>query len=206
MTTDGQRRDLDLSKTDNVRYYLLSSFPHGAGTGLGICQQPQNPLGPNQILRALLVDLDEWVTTGREPPHNRIPRLTDKTLVPALPQRQMGFPDIPNVVYNGVHHTGDLLDFGDRFDDGILTQLPLDVDTPYQAYVPKTDQDGNDIAGVRTPDIAVPLATYTGWALRAEADRQDADGCALRSAAAFCSDQGGSAGGRRPAPFAAGAL
>ena len=36
----------------------------------------------------------------------------------------------------------------------------------YRAYVPKTDSDGNDIAGVRLPDVTVPLATYTGWALR----------------------------------------
>jgi hypothetical protein len=38
---------------------------------------------------------------------------------------------------------------------------------PYPAFVPKTDADGNDIAGIRVPDVAVPLATYTGWGLRA---------------------------------------
>jgi hypothetical protein len=27
----------------------------------------------------------------------------------------------------------------------------------------KVDADGNEVAGVRLPDIAVPLATYTGW-------------------------------------------
>ena len=177
LTTDGQGHDLELDKADNVRYYLFSSFPHGAGTAKGICQQPQNPLAPNQLLRALLLDLDDWVSTGREPPHNRIPRLADKTLAPALPQKRMGFPKIPGVIYNGIHHTGDLLDFGPRFDDGILTLLPPAVSTPYKVYVPKTDQDGNDIAGIRTPDVAVPVATYTGWALRAETDSQDADGC-----------------------------
>jgi hypothetical protein len=177
LTTDGQGHDLDLNKTDNVRYYLFSSFPHGAATGLGICQQQQNPLAPNQLLRALLLDLDDWVSTGREPPHNRIPRLADKTLAPALPQSGMGFPNIPGVVYNGIYHTGDLLDFGLRFDDGILTMLPPNVDTPYKVYIPRTDRDGNDIAGIHTPDVAVPVATYTGWALRAEADPQEADGC-----------------------------
>lgn len=34
-------------------------------------------------------------------------------------------------------------------------------------FVPKTDADGNDIAGVRLPEVQVPLGTYTGWALRA---------------------------------------
>src|SRR6516164_7965556 len=36
----------------------------------------------------------------------------------------------------------------------------------YQSYVPKVDSDGNDIAGIRLPELTVPLATYTGWALR----------------------------------------
>src|SRR5260370_2145513 len=37
----------------------------------------------------------------------------------------------------------------------------------HPALVPRTDADGNDVAGIRYPEIAVPLATYTGWALRA---------------------------------------
>jgi hypothetical protein len=28
------------------------------------------------------------------------------------------------------------------------------------------DQDGNEIGGVRLPEVAVPIATATGWALR----------------------------------------
>jgi hypothetical protein len=31
--------------------------------------------------------------------------------------------------------------------------------------VPKVDQDGNEIAGIRLPAIRAPLATYTGWNL-----------------------------------------
>jgi hypothetical protein len=31
--------------------------------------------------------------------------------------------------------------------------------------VPQVDADGNGIAGVRMPELAVPLATYTGWNL-----------------------------------------
>jgi hypothetical protein len=65
-------------------------------------------------------------------------------------------------------HTGDLFDFGPSFADGILTVLPPRlVGTPYPALVPKTDADGNDLAGIRLPEVAVPLATYTGWGLRA---------------------------------------
>lgn len=178
LTTDGQGHDLDLSTTPNVRYYQLSSLPHGAGTAAGICRQPQNPLVPDPVLRALLVDLDQWVSSGKKPPDNRVPSFAGNTLAPSLPQTGVGFPNIPNpsttlpttafVAYNGILHTGDLWNFGPQFDDGILSILPPQLlGTPYQIFVPKTDADGNDIAGIRTPDVSVPLATYTGWALRA---------------------------------------
>lgn len=170
----------DLPDPPNVRYYLLSSLPHSAGigpTGRGICQQPRNTLVANPVLRALLVAMDRWVSSGQEPPTSRLPRRADGTLVPSLPQAGVGFPNIPGVKYNGRMHTGDLLDFGVLFDQGILTVLPpVLIGTPYPALVPKTDADGNDIAGIRLPEVAVPLATYTGWGLRANPPGGD-DGC-----------------------------
>jgi Alpha/beta hydrolase domain len=69
---------------------------------------------------------------------------------------------------NGLLHTGDLFNFGSSFDNGVLTTLPpVMKESAYPALVPRTDADGNDLAGIRYPEIAVPLATYTGWALRA---------------------------------------
>jgi hypothetical protein len=174
MQTDSQGRDLDLNGAANVRYYLLASLPHGAGNGPGICAQPRNPLRPNAALRALLTDLDGWVTAGTAPPANQMPRVANGTLVPPLPQEGYGFPRIPGVVYNGTHHTGDLWDFGPGFDKGFISVLPPKlVGTPYPVFVPKADADGNDIAGVRMPEVAVPVASYTGWALRADG----LDGC-----------------------------
>jgi hypothetical protein len=41
--------------------------------------------------------------------------------------------------------------------------------TPLPFLVPQTDRDGLEIAGVRLPSIAVPLATYTGWNFRNKA-------------------------------------
>jgi hypothetical protein len=164
----------DIGGLENVRYYLFASFPHAGGPGKGICAQPRSPIRPNQTLRALLMDLDGWVTKNEPPPADRLPRVADGTLVAPLPQVGMGFPQIPGVLYNGVHHTGDLFDFGKDFDKGMLSVLPPRLlGTPYPVFVPKTDADGNDIAGIRIPEVAVPLATYTGWALRDDGH----DGC-----------------------------
>jgi hypothetical protein len=172
MQTDSEGRDL--GAVDGVRDYFLASHPHVPDSGLGICAQPRNPLVPNQVLRALLLDLDAWVSAGTAPPANRLPRVADDTLASPLPQERYEFPRIPGVVYNGVHHTGDLRDFGPNFDRGMLSVLPPKLlGTPYPVLVPKADADGNDIAGIRTPEVAVPLATYTGWALRADG----LDGC-----------------------------
>ena len=161
----------DIPDPPNVRVYLFSSLPHGAGfgpTGPGICQQPRNPLVANAGLRALLVALDGWVATGREPPPSRVPRRSDGTLVPALPQSSVGFPRLPGVLYSGLMSTGDQLDYGTSFARGALTILPPTIEgSPYPAFVPKTDADGNDIAGIRLPQVTVPLATYTGWGVRA---------------------------------------
>jgi Alpha/beta hydrolase domain len=49
-----------------------------------------------------------------------------------------------------------------------------------RSLVPRTDADGNDIGGIHVPSVAVPIATYTGWGLRAgnAADPVPiADGC-----------------------------
>ena len=36
------------------------------------------------------------------------------------------------------------------------------------SLVPDVDADGNDLAGIRLPDIVAPLGTHTGWAVRAD--------------------------------------
>jgi hypothetical protein len=170
----------DLPDPANVRYFLMASLPHAAGvpaTGQGICQQTLNPLVANAALRALLSDLDQWVSSGTPPPESQLPRVADGTLVPPLPQRSVAFPNIPGVTYNGRLHTGDLFDFGPQFDQGVLSILPPKLlGTPYPVLVPKTDADGNDIAGIRLPEVAAPLATYTGWGLRAYPAEAN-DGC-----------------------------
>jgi hypothetical protein len=176
---DTKGKDLT-NQPDNVRNYFIASMFHGGAFsqgGKGICQQIRSPLTPNAILRALSVDMDEWVTKGVEPPASRVPSANKGTLVSPLPQEKQGFPKLQGVTYNGRMHDGDLFDFGPDFDKGIMTILPpKHVGTPYPALVPKTDADGNDIAGIRMPEVQVPVATYTGWALRANSGDDGCDG------------------------------
>jgi hypothetical protein len=173
LTTDTTGHDL-LEDPPGVRYYHFASLPHGPASGRGICEQDRNPLAPNAGLRALLVDLDDWLSHRHEPPASRVPRRADHTLAPPLPQREVGFPQIPGVRYTGQMSTGDLYDFGSHFEDGIVDVdvrdqlvVSLVVESPYPVFVPTTDSDGNEAAGVRFPDVAVPLATYTGYGFRA---------------------------------------
>src|SRR6266704_1493098 len=189
----------DLPDSQYARNYLISSHQHGTGNAAnrGVCQQFDNPLNSAPVQRALFIALDEWATQGKQPPASRVPKLRDGTLVPPLPQSGMGFPTIPNpfpadnpprptVTYTGLKTTRYKFNYGLNFDEtGIPTINPPVITPPYQdnlangpiyrSLIPKTDSDGNDIAGVRLPDVRVPLATYTGWALRrgAQAD----DGC-----------------------------
>jgi len=62
----------------------------------GLCQQADNPLNSAPVQRALFIALDQWATRDRNPPHSRVPKLRDGTLVPPLPQNGMGFPNIPS--------------------------------------------------------------------------------------------------------------
>jgi hypothetical protein len=179
---------VDVPDHPMTRLYFISSHQHGVGNGnaKGACQQLGNPLDSGPVLRALWDAMDQWSTKGVTPPPSMVPRLADGTLVPPMPQAVEGFPKIPGVTYTGLKSTRYLLNYGPGFyKTGIMTINPPVITPPmfdnpsngpiYPTYVPKTDADGNDIAGVRLPDVTVPLATYTGWSLRA--GPQANDGC-----------------------------
>ena len=149
-------RDVELPR--NARGYLFAGTQHGALAWMrstpGNCVNPRNPHSPTPAQRALLVALDEWVSDGKEPPASRTPRLKDGTLV--TPDR-VKFPAIPGIqVARRMNEIGVLKDW---------VKPELDLSKPYRALITQVDADGNEIAGILLPDIAVPLATHTGWNL-----------------------------------------
>ncbi|HEX6795996.1 MAG TPA: alpha/beta hydrolase domain-containing protein [Casimicrobiaceae bacterium] len=189
----------DLPDQPEARLYLLSSKQHGGAgnpASKGSCQQFLNPLDSAQVQRALWQDLDDWSTKGIAPPASRVPRLDDGTLVPVPDPALTNFHyvGIPSVTYTGLKTTRYRLNYGPDFypKNGVLTDktyiptinppviTPPYEDNPangpiYRSYVPKYDSDGNEIAGIRLPELTVPLATYTGWGLRS--GPQANDGC-----------------------------
>jgi hypothetical protein len=120
----------------------------------GSCVNDRNPHSPTPALRALLVALDEWVSEGKTPPASRTPRLKDGTLVAP---GEVRFPAIPGIVVaRRVNEIGVLKDW---------VRPEMDMSKPYRPLVTQVDADGNEIAGILLPEIAVPLGTYTGWNL-----------------------------------------
>lgn len=150
------QRDIELPA--NSRAYLVAGTQHSGTAGMsatpGPCAHLRNPHSPNPALRALLVALDEWVSEGKAPPASRVPRLADGTL--ATPA-QLRFPAIPGMLKaTGMNEICLLRDW---------IKPDVDATKVYGARVPQIDADGNETSGIRLPDIAVPLATHTGWNL-----------------------------------------
>ena len=183
-------RGRDLKDPDHARYYLVSGTSHGVGNpaSMGNCQQFLNPVSPYRLHRALLLALDEWVSGGRKPPNSEIPRHANNTAAAVarlgfqtgfVPQKELGWPDIPGVTYNGLITTRYWLDFGAELDlEGLIANYPpsLEGRPAYPIFVSKVDKDGNETAGVRLPEVEAPVATTTGWGLR-RAGFSENEGC-----------------------------
>jgi len=145
----------DASVDPNVRMYFLAGFSHG-DPDCGFAD------------RALLTALDEWVSRGVEPPESELPRISDGTLV-SLERYRGAFPAIPWVEMPESFFNPYRLDPGPRWQtEGIADNAPPEVGRRYACLVPQVDADGNELAGIRFPEVAVPLATVTGWNLRPE--------------------------------------
>jgi alpha/beta hydrolase family protein len=157
-TADGTK---DIPLPANVRTYFFAGNQHGPAafpppSGQG--QQKANPTDYWWNMRALVVSMERWITSGTTPPVSQYPRLGGETLVKAS---AVAFPNIP-----GVHSPRSL-------SAGVRTSTELapgsaGANAPLPFLVPQVDADGNERTGIRLPEVAVPLATYTGWNFRSE--------------------------------------
>src|SRR5262249_9102765 len=104
---------------------------------------------------------------GTAPPDSRIPRRVDGTLV-TMDEWRRQFPRIPGAAIPSGPSDLPRLEFGRQFASGLLNEPPTVMPGPrYAVLVPAVDRAGDAVAGVRAPMVEVPLATYTGWNLRA---------------------------------------
>jgi Alpha/beta hydrolase domain len=161
-TNDQATGDAPLASTS--RLYFLSGTPHASGPLPLTRQQTRYALNfaeQRWVLRALLDDMDRWITAGTEPPASRYPTLARRELAP---REAVRFPTIPTLPFPdympGVWH----MDYGAEYaTTRVITNEPPRLGAAYTVLVPQVDVDGNDQGGIALPEIAVPLGTYTGW-------------------------------------------
>lgn len=160
----------DVALPEMVRLYLLAGTQHTPGR-LPLAntaadgargQYALNSVDYTPLLRAALVHLDRWVSHNTPPPPSRYPRLADGTAVPA-PSLAAVFQALPGRAFPTIVPQPYRLDFGPTWDQGVAAWLPPRLGEPYQTFVPAVDVDGNEVPGIRLPDLTVPLATYAGW-------------------------------------------
>ena len=114
-------------------------------------------------MRSLLLRLNRWISENVPAPPSRYPRIDQGTLV--LPD-QLSFPQLPGVGIPSNGHMAYRADYGPQFrTQGIVTQEPPKLGSTFPIWVPKVEKDGNEISGLKMPELVVPLATYTGWNL-----------------------------------------
>lgn len=150
-TADGAK---DIALPDNVRIYLLAGTQHGEAAfppQRSNGQLPPNPTPQASVFRALLHGLDKWTRQGAAPPESRYPRLNDGTLAAV---EKLTFPALPGA--------------GDprTITGPAVTTARGVMKLPH--LVSQVDADGNELGGIRVPELAVPLATTTGWNFRSE--------------------------------------
>lgn len=163
----------DIEPAGHVRVYLLAGTQHTPGalppldadanTGdRGL--QRFNIVDYAPLMRAVFVNLDRWVSDGIAPPPNAFPRLADGTAVTAESTAEF-FRTVPGVRFPDRITRPLHLDFGAEMAKGIPA-YPATTGAPYPSYVSKLDADGNEVAGIRPPELSSPLATYCGWNVR----------------------------------------
>jgi hypothetical protein len=166
---DGALVHLDAVSGDDApedpasRVYLLAGQDHLQSPAWKADSPVANPvhtLSAWLVLRALFRALERWVVDDEPPPPSRVPRHADGTAVArdaVLARFGHALRPDPSVL-----NVTRRLDLGPDADAGI-GRWPLRAGEPFVALVADVDEDGNERCGVRVPEVAAPVAAYTGW-------------------------------------------
>jgi hypothetical protein len=160
----------DVAPPSHVRQYLFAGTQHTPGALPPPAADPNtggrgfhvfSVVDYSPLLRAALVNLDRWVGEGVEPPPSAVPRVADGSAVAAETTRGV-YAAIPGARFPDQLPRPQRLDFGPAVERGIVS-LPPKLGAPFVTLVSAVDGDGNERAGIRPPELRVPLATFTGW-------------------------------------------
>ncbi len=164
----------DAPEHESVRRYHFAGTQHGSGefpprerrASDGVRGQlPFGSVDYNPLLRAALVSLHRWVSTGAPAPPSEHPSLDAGTAVETSTLAPR-FAALPGVRPPARPTQAMRLDYGPESHLSRTTTLPPDLGETYPALVSDVDDAYNEVAGIRLPDLRVPVATHTGWNLR----------------------------------------
>jgi len=162
----------DIPGAPEARIYHFASAQHVSGSFPQITVSsadksegayPSGVMDYTPLLRASLINMDRWVVDGVEPPPNSHPRIDDGTAVrPKVALDALG--EIPGVQGPDPDRLFIVrtVDMGPDSDRGVGRWPAVEGET-YTHYVAAVDEDGNEVAGIRMPDVSVPVATHAGW-------------------------------------------
>ena len=161
----------DLPESPDERHYLFAGTHHIGGvlpptntfalTGEKT-RHTFNMVDHSPLTRAAFANLDAWVSRGEPPPASAVPRIADGTLVgrgAVLAKfAAKGIAGLDPARLGGLS----ALDLGPHAARGVCT-LPAKEGAPYPRLVCDVDETLNEVAGLRLPDIGVPVGCHTGW-------------------------------------------
>lgn len=146
ITPDGKQ---DAELAPQTRIYFVAGSQHGPGrlppskTG-SVNYANMNDYRP--LYRALLLAMDAWIRDGVEPPASRYPRIDKGELTVFEQHAEPGAPRAPQRAWRVRYDTE-----------------PPEKGKIFPLLVPALGPDGNELGGIRMPEVAVPLARYRGW-------------------------------------------
>ena len=173
VSTDGER---DITPQASERIYMFAGTHHINGvlpltdrfalSGEQL-EYPLNTISYTPLLKAVLLNALMWIRDGNAPPESQYPRLQDGSLVTrdeVLEQFKQStrFHAVPKAdSLTGLSYT----DLGEETDRGICCH-PAKLLAPYPRLVSAVDETLNEIAGVRLPEISIPIGIHSGWSPR----------------------------------------